>query len=365
MKDKSGTVSCYFYDSDGNALIDKNDNYGTVDSPPHVAVSRSFKPTSDNATYTDFDIAIPYEELHLSGTSSRTLKVNVLIWDKSVSPNKQVVRRDGVSFTCIPVVSYLRVGGSTADKTQSFSYSGGRQYYSVDTNASDFELWGVPSWCSVEKSSNGFTLICRENPSSSSRDDYMKVKAADKEIKISITQSGNYSSYSSSSSSSSRSTSGSGYTRSRTRSYSKPWLRIGIDGSMDVIMKRTQTTFYDPYYDEYYTDYTEEKEKFVFGAGLRVRIGRPDQMFNIITGARYMFGTSKGLQVPAILNWNLLRGDGIAMYMGGGYEFGLTDAYQGTGAALVQVGVGGTHGDLQVFYKPNQDLIGVGFTLYF
>ena len=123
--------------------------------------------------------------------------------------------------------------------------------------------------------------------------------------------------------------------------------------------------FYDPYDDEYYTDYTEEKERLVLGAGLRVRIGRPDQWFNLISGARYMFGTYKGLQVPVILNWNLLRGDSTAMYFGGGYEFGITDTYQGTGAALVQVGLSGTHGDLQVYYKPNQDIIGVGLTFYF
>ena len=261
--------------------------------------------------------------------------------------------------------SYLKVDGSTTSKTVSFSSSGGRQYYSVDTSASDFETWGVPTWCSVEKSSTGFTLVCASNPSSSSRSDYMKVKADGQEIRIDISQSGSTSSYSSSSSRPSSSSRYS-YGGRRTRSYSKPWITIGIDGSLDYFISdsQTQTTYYDPYYGDYYTEYTEGEDKLAFGAGLRVRIGRIDQWFNLIGGARYMFGGMKGIQVPVLLNWNLLRGDEMAMYIGGGYEFGITEMYKGLGSAMVQLGISIPHFDCSFFYKPSQSVLGLGMTVY-
>lgn len=171
----------------------------------------------------------------------------------------------------------------------------------------------------------------------------------------------NYSSSSSRSSSGSRYRYGSG----RTRSYSKPWFTIGIDGSLDYFVSDTkQTTYYDPYYGEYYTDYAEGEDKMAYGVGLRARIGRMDQMFNLISGARYMFGDMKGVQVPVLLNWNLLRGEEMNLYIGGGYEFGISDMYKGIGSAMAQFGIGIPHFDVQMYYKPSQTVLGVGLTIY-
>lgn len=189
MKEKEGKVSCYFYDSNGKALLDTNNSYNTSGTPSYVAVSRSIKPGYDNSKYTDYEITIPYEELHLLNTNSTTLRVDVLIWDYSVTPNKTLARKENTTFTCIPDISYLQVDGSISNKTKYFGESGGREYYSVSTNASSYETWGVPSWCSIEnKSSSGFTLVCNRNTNRSSRSDWMKVKAAGKEIRIDIEQ---------------------------------------------------------------------------------------------------------------------------------------------------------------------------------
>lgn len=189
MRGKDARVSCYFYDSNGNALIDTNDSYGTDGSPSHVAVSSSIKPTYDNSTYSNLEIKIPYDELHLSYTNSQTLRVDVLIWDYTTSDHVVLTRKDNTLFTCVPNLSYLMVDGSVSDKTKYFGESGGREYYSVSTSASSFETWGVPSWCSIEnKTSTGFTLVCNRNTSTTPRSDYMKVKAAGKEIRINIKQ---------------------------------------------------------------------------------------------------------------------------------------------------------------------------------
>ena len=189
MKGTDAKVSCYFYDSSGNALVNKNSSYGTTGSPSYVAVSESIKPGYENTTYSDLEIKIPYDELHLSGTYSRTLRVDVIIWDYETSNHREMTRKEGTTFTCTPNISYLKVDGTTSDKTKYFGESGGREYYSVSTSASSYETWGVPSWCSIEnKTSTGFTLVCNRNTSTTSRSDYMKVKAEGREIRIDIKQ---------------------------------------------------------------------------------------------------------------------------------------------------------------------------------
>lgn len=189
MKGHNGRVSCYFYDTNGNALIDRNNRYHTSGTPSNVSSGEDIKPRNDNSTYTDFEIKIPYSELHLSSTYSRTLRVDVVIWDYYSGSGKEVARKDGTTFTCVPNISYLKVDGSTTNKSKYFGESGGREYYSVNTSASTYETWGVPSWCRIEnKTSSGFTLVCERNNSRSSRNDYMKVKAAGKEIRIDIEQ---------------------------------------------------------------------------------------------------------------------------------------------------------------------------------
>lgn len=134
MKGHSGKVSCYFYDTNGNALIDTNNSYGTTGNPSCVAVSRSINPGYDNTVYTDFDVKIPYKELHLSNTYSRTLRVDVIIWDYSSGDGHELTRKSGTTFTCIPNISYLKVDGTTTDKSKYFGESGGREYYSVNTS---------------------------------------------------------------------------------------------------------------------------------------------------------------------------------------------------------------------------------------
>lgn len=189
MKGHNGRVSCYFYDTNGNALIDRNNRYHTSGTPSNVSSGEDIKPRYDNSTYTDFEIKIPYSELHLSSTYSRTLRVDVVVWDYYSGSGKEVARKDGTTFTCVPNISYLKVDGSTTNKSKYFGESGGREYYSVNTSASTYETWGVPSWCRIEnKTSSGFTLVCERNTSRSSRSDYMKVKAAGKEIRIDIEQ---------------------------------------------------------------------------------------------------------------------------------------------------------------------------------
>lgn len=187
MKGKEGSVSCYFYDASHKALLDLNNSYGTTGSPSHVACSKKITPSYDNTTYTDFMVKIPYDELHLSGTAAKDLQVDVVIWDKSVTPCREIVKKSYTKFSCTP--TFLTVDGSSSNKTKRFSDAGGDKYFSVNTSTGTYETWGIPSWCRIEdKNPSGFRLVCERNTSSSERKDYMKVKAAGKEVRIDIQQ---------------------------------------------------------------------------------------------------------------------------------------------------------------------------------
>lgn len=84
--------------------------------------------------------------------------------------------------------SYLKVDNKSAVST-SFSSAGGSEVFYVSTDADSWTTWGVPLWCRItDITSTSFKIVCEANTSSSSRKDYMKIKAGDKEVRIDITQ---------------------------------------------------------------------------------------------------------------------------------------------------------------------------------
>lgn len=86
--------------------------------------------------------------------------------------------------------SYLTVDNKTSVNA-SFDASRSSETFYVSTDADSWTTWGVPSWCSItDRTSTSFKIVCDANTSSSSRNDYMKIKAGDKEVRIDITQAG-------------------------------------------------------------------------------------------------------------------------------------------------------------------------------
>lgn len=189
MNGKKSMVVCYFYDESGNPLKDMNSSYKTVSGD--VSSSVDITPSYERSIYTDLEVRIPKSELHLNGVSERRLKVQVVVWENSNSEFVELFRSDYVEFTFAPSLPYLKVDGSTSDKTLSFNADGGRRTFQVSTDALNYDIWGVPSWCTVEdRSSSSFTIRCLNNSSSEDRSDFIYVKAAGKEIRIDIFQDG-------------------------------------------------------------------------------------------------------------------------------------------------------------------------------
>lgn len=127
----------------------------------------------------------------------------------------------------------------------------------------------------------------------------------------------------------------------------KKIFQVGIDASVDCFLSSG-----------------ENKIAPSFGLGVRGRLGQYDQWFNLVGGVRYIYGKRlSGIQVPILLNVNLLKGEQISAYLGGGFEFDFIGRY--LGAAKFQTGLAGKNVDFRVFYKPYQGDLGAGFTYYF
>lgn len=80
MLDKQGSCVAWFYFSDGTELKDYNSNYNTTDG--QVSTSEDFEPGYINAVYTDFELFMPYDELHLDDGESN-LKFYIGIFDNN------------------------------------------------------------------------------------------------------------------------------------------------------------------------------------------------------------------------------------------------------------------------------------------
>lgn len=79
MLNEQGSCALYFYDENGNALMDVNGSYCTSNGA--VATHENFKPPYENTVYNDFKIFMLDSELHLKATTSCYFRV--IIWNGS------------------------------------------------------------------------------------------------------------------------------------------------------------------------------------------------------------------------------------------------------------------------------------------
>ena len=93
MLNKQGTCNAYFSFNGGNMLNDYNGLYKAGNG--QVAHGMPFTPPYEDATYNDFILFMPYNELHL-GTGSHNLKFTIGIFDDN---NNQIAISNDVYFT--------------------------------------------------------------------------------------------------------------------------------------------------------------------------------------------------------------------------------------------------------------------------
>lgn len=77
---------------------------------------------------------------------------------------------------------------NTTGTTKYLGYMSGMQTFSVNTNAKDWQVQLLPSWCRVNIWSESFTLYYDANPTHGVREDWFKVIANGQEVKVYLSQ---------------------------------------------------------------------------------------------------------------------------------------------------------------------------------
>ncbi|MBO4435013.1 MAG: hypothetical protein J5769_06145 [Bacteroidales bacterium] len=83
---------------------------------------------------------------------------------------------------------YLYVDSNASESSSSFDAAGGREIFFVDTNAPEYSVTGLPSWCVLENKSRTSFLIVYESNSGAARSFTFHVTAGPKTVKVTITQ---------------------------------------------------------------------------------------------------------------------------------------------------------------------------------
>lgn len=96
MLGKTGSCVAWFYFSSGEALksLGADQRYKTPNGK--LAISDSYKPAYENASFNDFKLFMPYSELHLKSGKLHDLKFKIGIMDNN---SKQIAISTDQEFT--------------------------------------------------------------------------------------------------------------------------------------------------------------------------------------------------------------------------------------------------------------------------
>ena len=87
MLNRAGEAAAYFYYSNGSPLRDKNNSYCTSDGC--VATHVNFTPNYENCTFNDLTIFMPYNEMHLSRTTSCYFTISIWNGNEEITSSER------------------------------------------------------------------------------------------------------------------------------------------------------------------------------------------------------------------------------------------------------------------------------------
>ena len=88
LLDVTNQCNAYFYLENGEALKDFNDNYCT--NGGSVCAGGEYTPNYENCRYNDFQLFIPYEELHVTGSGNLMYDVSVFNGDEVIACSERI-----------------------------------------------------------------------------------------------------------------------------------------------------------------------------------------------------------------------------------------------------------------------------------
>ena len=156
-----------------------------------------------NFTATDFDAWLLPDFCTVTNITKKGFD---LVCERNETP---VVRTD---YFCVSVEDYtasatvyveqetyakctkLLVDGKDGEQeiNSKFEYAGGKEIFFVETDSPDYQIWGVPGFCSVhQKTATSFYIVCESNPYIEERTDYFRVEAGKLKVTVNVSQAGN------------------------------------------------------------------------------------------------------------------------------------------------------------------------------
>lgn len=116
-------------------------------------------------------------------STTRNDYFTVIAGDKSV--RVYVSQAAGVESTNTPITL------SVSKETIYFKKEGGSsESIKVISNAANYSISFLPSWCTIKTHDGYFVLSCKENYNSENRSDWFYVNAGDKQVKVDVNQNG-------------------------------------------------------------------------------------------------------------------------------------------------------------------------------
>lgn len=95
MRGSTGHIAAYFYFQNGRALNDFNDRFSSVSG--QVSVGSDFTPRYADSVYNDFQLFMPYDELHLAD-GEHQLQFDVVLFHELGNGYTEFARFDDVTF---------------------------------------------------------------------------------------------------------------------------------------------------------------------------------------------------------------------------------------------------------------------------
>lgn len=188
MKDFEGWCIAWFADGNNNLLK----YYGTsnyTNSSSNILSYDVFVPIYESATFTDFKIFMPYEELHKQGDMTFYLELREKSTGKSLAQSSWYSFRYGSTNTSS---SSTQTTLSVSKSSITSSSYGTTEYITVTSNKPWEIQYPSSAMYSVTRNGNTLTVKINQNYTNSTRTDYFNIRTADgtKTQKIQLTQLG-------------------------------------------------------------------------------------------------------------------------------------------------------------------------------
>ncbi|MCL2726948.1 MAG: BACON domain-containing protein [Bacteroidales bacterium] len=147
-------------------------------------------PLSVTTNFDDYEIASLPNWCSVAGKDAKGFSITCNPLPGSSLRESYFIVRAGEMTKTVMVTQHAPTTFSISPQNALFASSGGRESFTVSTNAADWQVTSLPSWCTVvDKKAEGFVIVCDPWSGSSPRQGFFDVQAGDKSERVTVSQS--------------------------------------------------------------------------------------------------------------------------------------------------------------------------------